>query len=680
MLIRSVTAQAFGPLIGQTLEFADGMTVVHGANESAKSTWHAAIYAALCGRRRGRVPSVDERRFAELHRPWDRDDWVVRAEVLLDDGRRLEVRQDLAGRVDCDVRDLDLGRDCSDEFLRDGTPDLARWLGLDRQSFLATAWVAQAQVLDIHSRAGGLQEQLQRAAATAGADQTAAAALTCIDTFRRDQVGTDRAATRPLRVAMAALARAEVALADARAARLAYQQRLIESDRLRDAAAEAERRLRRHEAVAAARAAGALGQRAADVDALLAGKAEPPFPAADESIARDVSAALSAWDSRPAALPIDLEQRDASLADGSTAGPATIESPPTASAAPAESSSAEPLLAQSSWADSSGESSWADSFMAGPLSVAPSVAESASGGSLVEVSLVEVSLGGPSVVDRSGLAPPDASDGGGGGGLGGADPVQAAGLTDERLWDLARDLDVVTAPPDPSIQARVTMARATRTSADQARRRGRRLLLVGSALAAVAVVALAMGLTGSGRMLAGAGVAGLLGAGAAMLVVAGALASRAGDPSTIQGELDAALLEAAAALRAEQIALARQEQARSLAQRWGLPPSADGIRQLIQSRAASTLLAEREQEWQRRVLATQRQVTESQRRTGHRNPTTVPGVRAAGRANAAAFRRVPASGRADPSADRRCPAAGRRPGARGRPAMRDHRRRPGRRH
>jgi len=39
MRIRSVTAHAFGPLRNKTLTFADGMTVVVGDNESAKSSW-----------------------------------------------------------------------------------------------------------------------------------------------------------------------------------------------------------------------------------------------------------------------------------------------------------------------------------------------------------------------------------------------------------------------------------------------------------------------------------------------------------------------------------------------------------------------------------------------------------------------------------------------------------------
>ena len=66
MRIRRVIAQAFGPLAGQTLELADGLTVVHGPNESAKSSWHAALTAALCGLKRGGRDEEFER-----YRPWD---------------------------------------------------------------------------------------------------------------------------------------------------------------------------------------------------------------------------------------------------------------------------------------------------------------------------------------------------------------------------------------------------------------------------------------------------------------------------------------------------------------------------------------------------------------------------------------------------------------------------------
>ncbi len=192
MRIRKVTAHAFGPLSGETLDFVDGMTIIAGDNESAKSSWHAVIYAALCGLRRGRgAPRREEQSFIDLHKPWDGGDWLVSGKIVLDGGRRIELRQDLAGKVDCYAKDLDVGTDVSSEVMNDGSPDGARWLGLDRFSFMATACVEQAQMLRVLASADGLQSHLQRAADTAGGDSTAATALSLIDEFERERVGRE---------------------------------------------------------------------------------------------------------------------------------------------------------------------------------------------------------------------------------------------------------------------------------------------------------------------------------------------------------------------------------------------------------------------------------------------------------------------------------------------------------
>ena len=81
MRIESVTAQAFGPLAGETLELAPGLTVVAGINESAKSSWHAALYAALCGRGQGAATPAD-RRLVERYKPWNDAPWLLSALLL----------------------------------------------------------------------------------------------------------------------------------------------------------------------------------------------------------------------------------------------------------------------------------------------------------------------------------------------------------------------------------------------------------------------------------------------------------------------------------------------------------------------------------------------------------------------------------------------------------------------
>ncbi len=124
MRIERVKAHAFGHLVDAELRLAPGLTLVHGPNEAGKSTWHDALYVGLCGRRRVRGGrSKEESRFEQSRRPWNRDDWQVAVEIALADGRRIGLRHDLDGMVDCSATDLALGRDVSAEIMNDGSPD-----------------------------------------------------------------------------------------------------------------------------------------------------------------------------------------------------------------------------------------------------------------------------------------------------------------------------------------------------------------------------------------------------------------------------------------------------------------------------------------------------------------------------------------------------------------------------
>ena len=239
----SVSAAAFGALQGETLTLAPGMTVVWGPNEAGKSTWHAALYAGLCGTRRGRgAGRKEDQAFAERYRPWYSGRWEVGAVVELAGGRRVELWHDLAGKVASRATDVTLARDCTAEIVFDGAPDGARWLGLDRRAFFATACVRQADLLGVLNHAGYLQEHLQRAAATSGADTTAAAALERIDRFRREHVG--QAGRRPLPLAIAEQERARRALQEAQSQREAYRALVARADELTSEADSAAAMLR----------------------------------------------------------------------------------------------------------------------------------------------------------------------------------------------------------------------------------------------------------------------------------------------------------------------------------------------------------------------------------------------------------------------------------------------------
>lgn len=302
MRFESVTAHSFGPITGATLPLAPGMTIIYGPNESGKSTWHAALYAGLCGIRRGKgQPRSEEREFTSKHRPWDGEKWEVSARIALSDGRQIEMRHDLDGKVDCQAVDLALGRDVSGEIINDGSPDGARWLGLDRRSFFATACVGQADVLDIRKSSEILQEHLQRAAATARTDATATQAIERLRRFHADFVGTDRAWTKPLRRAQNGLHSAEADLRRTLEEHRSFLQLAFQAQEARVQAEALRQRLQVMAAAAATRDAAAWVSRESRASELARRYTEGPPPrlADDDALARQVAAALSAWERRP---------------------------------------------------------------------------------------------------------------------------------------------------------------------------------------------------------------------------------------------------------------------------------------------------------------------------------------------------------------------------------------------
>ncbi|WP_419161388.1 AAA family ATPase [Candidatus Palauibacter sp.] len=303
MRFESVTAHKFGPFRDETLNFGPGMNVVYGRNEAGKSSWHAALYAGLCGLRRGKgaAPKA-ERHFAESHKPWGIDEWEVGATIELADGRRVELRHDLAGKVDSSALDTSVAnRDYASEIIFDGAPDGSRWLGLNRRSFLSTACVRQADILKVRDNPESLQEDMQRAAATAGADATAAAALQRLGEYLKERVGSKRAPTKPLVKTGRDVATARDVLGAAREAHADYVGRRARVEELERAVKDARSRVEAMQAVLAEAEADAFADRLRDVEALSEQFTEgAPHPPPDGGeLERRVTEALTTWGNLP---------------------------------------------------------------------------------------------------------------------------------------------------------------------------------------------------------------------------------------------------------------------------------------------------------------------------------------------------------------------------------------------
>ena len=304
MRFESVTAYAFGPLRDKQLHFEPGMNVIYGPNETGKSTWHSALFAGLCGQRRGRGRQQrSDREFQERHQPWDDNGtWEVGAVVALDRDTRVELRHDLTGSASASARDVNIaGRDYADAIMYEGAPDGSRWLGLNRRSFLSVACVRQTDILGVLDDAGTLQEDLQRAAATAGTDETAARALDLLTDFRREQVGSQRASTKPLQKSAQQVAAKQNAVDSARRRHGEYLALRRKLAKLEQAAAKAKEELEAARAVRTEDEAARSERRLARARELSAQfpRGAPHFSREHDHASHRIATALHNWDRRP---------------------------------------------------------------------------------------------------------------------------------------------------------------------------------------------------------------------------------------------------------------------------------------------------------------------------------------------------------------------------------------------
>ena len=186
MWIRSVTAHAFGDLTTKKLDLQPGLNVIVGDNETGKSTWHAAIFAALCGYRPESGSAADAALAERRPRRAGNTEWSVRADVVLDDGRDVRISRNLVTSTATAV-DLATGSDVTQELSSVDGLDAARWFGLNRRLFAATGYVEQGKLLA--TSAGTSGESLRRLVTTDDDMQTAEQALDRIARYRARAVG-----------------------------------------------------------------------------------------------------------------------------------------------------------------------------------------------------------------------------------------------------------------------------------------------------------------------------------------------------------------------------------------------------------------------------------------------------------------------------------------------------------
>lgn len=198
MRVERLTVTGFGKLAARELRFGPGLTVVHGPNESGKSTTHAALRAGLFGLTSGGRRTPKETAAIERSRPWADVRFGAVLELAGQDGRRLRLEWDF-DRCRFTLRDAATGADLTAGYGSGTDPrGLARALyGVDRDVYLRLGCVDQAE-LDRIGDAGSVRHAVEAVLTQARADASAVNAVDMLKTHRSRLVGVNKARTNPL--------------------------------------------------------------------------------------------------------------------------------------------------------------------------------------------------------------------------------------------------------------------------------------------------------------------------------------------------------------------------------------------------------------------------------------------------------------------------------------------------
>jgi uncharacterized protein YhaN len=265
-----LSVAGFGKLSNREVRFGPGLTIVHGPNESGKSTTHAALRASLFGLTAGgrRVPA--ETAMIERYRPWAGARYASTLELVAADGRRLRLEWDF-DRCRFALRDAATGAELTaDHGAGTDSRGLARSLyGVERDVYLRVGCVEQAE-LDRVGDPGTVRHAVETVLSQSPADASAAVAVEALRAHRGRLVGRNRARTNPLPRAEADLAELRGRLDAATAGRFEVEAAAAGRDAARLARDEAAERVHVLESVRDHLRADELRRRLSAADELVA--------------------------------------------------------------------------------------------------------------------------------------------------------------------------------------------------------------------------------------------------------------------------------------------------------------------------------------------------------------------------------------------------------------------------
>ena len=197
MKIKNIKVNAYGNIENKDINLEEGINIIHGANESGKSTllnYIISIFYGISRNKDGKALSDYEK-----YKPWNSNEFSGRISYKLEDGEKYEIFRDFNKKNPKIYNDK--LEDISDRFetdKKDGSKFFIEQMGIDKQMYLSTVVSTQEEVRLDEKNQNMLIQKIANLAGTGEDNVSYKKALIKLQEKIRDEIGTNKTSQKPV--------------------------------------------------------------------------------------------------------------------------------------------------------------------------------------------------------------------------------------------------------------------------------------------------------------------------------------------------------------------------------------------------------------------------------------------------------------------------------------------------
>lgn len=199
MKIKNIKVNAYGNIENKDINLEEGINIIHGANESGKSTllnYIISIFYGISRNKDGKALSDYEK-----YKPWNSNEFSGRISYKLENGEKYEIFRDFNKKNPKIYNDK--LEDISDRFetdKKDGSKFFIEQMGIDKQMYLSTVVSTQEEVRLDEKNQNMLIQKIANLAGTGEDNVSYKKALTKLQEKIRDEIGTNKTSQKPVNI------------------------------------------------------------------------------------------------------------------------------------------------------------------------------------------------------------------------------------------------------------------------------------------------------------------------------------------------------------------------------------------------------------------------------------------------------------------------------------------------